>query len=123
MHGCDHGAKDLRTLGISVRRIELIRAGADQAAPAAATLRYALDKQRLAPLTRHVGKGWTVFLPDMANDAAVFARALESLLSDTPAYLPGVEPLAPADGRMDGKFATVTDDGVLRYDPSNASIR
>ncbi len=119
----DHGATDLRALGISVRRIELIRAGAEQAAPADATLRYALDKQRLAPLTRHVGKGWTVCLPDMANDAAVFARALESLLSDTPAYLPGVEPLAPADSRMDGKFATVTDDGVLRYDPSNASIR
>ena len=119
----DHGTKDARTLGISVRRIELIRAGAEQAEPAAATLRYALDKQRLAPLTRHVGKGWTLFFPTLAGDASVFAHALESLLSDTPAYLPGVARLAPADGHMDGKFATVTEDGVLWFDPTGASIR
>jgi Beta-galactosidase len=119
----DHGATDPRTLGISVRRIELIHTGAEQAAPAAATLRYALDPQRLAPLTRHIGKGWTVFFPALAGDASAFARALESLLSDTPSYLAGVEPLAPADGRLDGKFATVTDDGVLRYDPTGPDIK
>jgi len=119
----DHGTKDSRTLGISVSHVELIRAGASQAAPAATSLRYALDQQRLAPLTRRVGKGWTVFLPGMAGDATVFARALEALLRETPVYLPGVAPLAPADGRMDGKFVTITDGGVLWYCPADASIR
>ena len=119
----DHGAKDERALGISIRRIELIRAGAGQAAPAAASLRYALDRQRLAPLTRSVGKGWTLLLPGLAGDAPVLGRALESFLCETPAYLTGVEPLAPADGRMDGSFATVTDEGVLRYNPADASIK
>ncbi len=119
----DHGTKDSRTLGISVSRIELIRAGAEQAAHAAASLRLALDKRCLTPLTRRVGKGWTVFLPGLANDAPLFSHALEALLHETPAYLPGVEPLAPADGRMDGKFATTTNNGVLWYDPANASIK
>lgn len=117
------GTKDTRTLGISVRRIELIRAGAEQAAPAAASLRLALDKQRLAALTRRVGKGWTVFLPSLAGNAKSLTAALSELLRETPAYLPGVAPLAPTDGRMDGKFATVTDDGVLWYCPADASIR
>ncbi len=119
----DHGTQDARTLGISVRRIELIRSGAEPTAPGTATLRYALDHQRLAPLTRRVGKGWTVFFPTLATDPSVFARALESLVTDTPTYLPGVKPLAPTDGRMDGQFSTVTDGGVLRYDPAGATIR
>ncbi|MCX6910186.1 MAG: beta-galactosidase [Verrucomicrobia bacterium] len=119
----DRGTKDSRTLGISVSRIELIRAGAEQAAPATASLRLSLDPQRLAPLTRRIGKGWTVCLPGLADDAPLFSRTLESLLRETPAYLPGVAPLAPADGRMDGKFATVTDGGVLWYCPADASIK
>ncbi|MFA7002694.1 MAG: alpha-amylase family protein [Verrucomicrobiia bacterium] len=119
----DHGTKDSRTLGINVSRIELIRAGAEQAVPVATSLRFVPDKQRLAPLTRRVGKGWTVFLPGLASDGLIFSPTLESLLRETPAYLPGVEPLALADGRMDGKFATVTDEGVLWYDPANASIK
>ncbi|MCX6900873.1 MAG: beta-galactosidase [Verrucomicrobia bacterium] len=119
----DHGTKDSRTLGISVSRIELIRAGAEQVAPAAASLRLVLDRQRLTAFTRRVGKGWTVFLPGMADDAAVLFHALESLLRETPTYLPGIEPLAPADGRMDGKFVTVTDEGVLWYCPADATIK
>jgi hypothetical protein len=119
----DHGSHDARTLGINVSRIELIRAGADQAAPTAVSLRAALDQQRLASLTRHIGKGWTVFLPGLAGDAAVLPRVLESLLRETPAFLPSVAPLAPADGRMDGKFATATDDGTLWFLPADTGIR
>ncbi|MBI5686579.1 MAG: beta-galactosidase [Verrucomicrobia bacterium] len=119
----EHGAKDSRTLGISVRRIELMRAGAEQSAPAAASLRLALDPQRLAPLTRRVGKGWTVLLPGMAGDAKLLNSALSQLLRETPAYLAGVAPLAPADGRMDGRFATATADGVLWFEPAGACIR
>jgi hypothetical protein len=115
--------KDTRTLGISVRRIELIRAGAEQTAPAAASLRLALDKQRLAALTRRVGRGWTVFLPSLAGAAKSLTAALSELLRETPAYLPGVAPLAPADGRMDDRFATTTPDGVLWFEPAGARIK
>lgn len=117
------GTKDTRTLGISVSRIELIRAGAEQSAPTTASLRLALDKQRLAALTRRVGKGWTVFLPSLAGDAKSLTAALSELLRETPAYLPGVEPLGPADGRMDGRFATMIPDGVLWFEPAGARIK
>jgi hypothetical protein len=116
------GAKDSRTLGINVRCIELIRAGTEQAAPAAASLRLALDKQRLTSLTRRVGKGWTVFLPSLAGDAKPLTAALSELLRETPAYLPGVAPIASADGRMDGRFATTIPDGVLWFEPAGARI-
>lgn len=119
----DHGSQDSRSLGISVSRIELIRAGAESTAPAATSLRLALDKQRLAPLARRVGKGWTVFLPGLADNEKSLAGVLAELLGQTPAFLPGVAPLAPADGRMDGKFATMTADGLLWYDPTAASIK
>jgi hypothetical protein len=119
----EQGAKDSRTLGINVRCIELIRAGTEQAAPAAASLRLALDKQRLTSLTRRVGKGWTVFLPSLAGDAKPLTAALSELLRETPAYLPGVAPIASADGRMDGRFATTTPDGVLWFEPAGACIK
>ncbi|MBI5821418.1 MAG: beta-galactosidase [Verrucomicrobia bacterium] len=119
----DHGSHDSRALGISVSRIELIRAGTESAAPAATSLRLALDKQRLAPLVRRVGKGWTVFLSGLADNEKSLAGVLAELLGRTPAFLPDVAPLAPADGRMDGKFATMTADGLLWYDPAAASIK
>jgi hypothetical protein len=64
-----------------------------------------------------------VFLPSLAGDAKPLTAALSELLRETPAYLPGVAPIASADGRMDGRFATTTPDGVLWFEPAGACIK
>ncbi len=58
----------------------------------------------LAKLTRRIGQGRTVFLPGILPDTEEVARVVAALL-----------PAAP-DGKLDGRFATQTDAGVLWYE-------
>lgn len=131
----DTGSGDTRALGVALRRVEWQRAGVEEAAAGGAasdgptqnqsnpvSLHGALDKRRLAALTRRVGRGRTIFLPGLASDTNVLARVLEALLRDTPSYLPGVPPLAPLDGRLDARFVTQTANGILTYDGRAAHI-
>ena len=100
----------------------MFQAGSENAPVGTAALRTVLNKPLLAPLVRRVGAGRTVTLPGLAEDRNVLLRALAALFRDTPSYLEGIKPLAPADGQLDNKFATTTDTGVLRYDGEQARI-
>jgi hypothetical protein len=95
----EHGGGDARALGVSVRQVELIRAGAESSAAAGASLRMAVDPQALAPLTRAVGKGKTLFLQGLADDTKTVALVLAGALAGAP------------DGRLDAgsrpRLATV----------------
>lgn len=106
----EHGGGDARALGVSVRQVELIRAGAESSAAAGASLRMAVDPQALAPLTRAVGKGKTLFLQGLADDTKTVALVLADALAGAP------------DGRLDGRFASETGDGVLWLDADEARI-
>ena len=117
------GGKDARPLGIAVRQIEWLRAGAEQTPAASAALTFPLDPERLALLTRRVGNGWSVSLPGLAGNSNDLIKVLAALLRDTPDYLAGVRPLAPEDGRLDGIYTTTLKDGVLRYDAKQATIK
>ena len=106
------GSGDPRSLGFALQQVEVIRDGA-ALAPAAVlpAARIELVPQALAPLTRAVGQGRTIFLPGLAGDARLLALVLASALPGAP------------DGRLDGRFATVTDTGVLWFEPAGPSIR
>ena len=100
------GNGDARDLGVSVRQVEVIRAGAENMAASSVSLRMVADKEQLALLTRTVGSGMTVFLPGFADDEKVIASVMPCAV----------------DGRLDGRFATETDDGMLWFDASTSRI-
>jgi hypothetical protein len=101
------GNTDTRDLGVSVRQVEVLRAGAEQVPAAAATLRRVADREALRPLTRVLGSGMTIFLQGLADDEKLIASVL-----------PGA-----TDGRLDRRYATLTDDGMLWLDADEAKIR
>jgi hypothetical protein len=101
------GSHDLRWLGFSLRQVEVVRSGTNEA-PAEAGLTLAVDQQRLQAATRIVGRGRTVFLEGRGADEA--AAVLASLLGE------------PIDGQLDGRYATVTSDGVLWFDRNEPRI-
>jgi hypothetical protein len=113
------GSGDDRALGVSVRQIEVFRAGAERTwdgilksrptsgAPAQdVALRLVPDREALKPLQRRVGSGMTTCLQGLAEDGRLIA-----------ALLPGA-----ADGRIDRRYATQTDDGLIWYDADSARI-
>lgn len=102
----EHGSGDARDLGVSVRQVEVFRAGAEQALATSATLRLVADPEALRPVMRSIGRGKTIFLKGLADDGALIAG-----------LLPGV-----ADGLQDRRYATVTADGVLWLDAEEARI-
>jgi len=102
---------DPRNLGVEVRRVEWSRTDAGDAAPGLATLAREVDPAAVAAATRAAGRGSVVFLPGGAGRPDDLARVVAHLL-------PGA-----ADGRLDGRFATRTADGVLWFDPAKAEIR
>lgn len=69
-----------------------------------------VNRSAVEKLTRHCGQGRTVFLPGMLPDTVAVARVVAALL-------PG-----PVDGKLDGRFATRTDDGVLWYEALSGRI-
>ncbi|HRR35422.1 MAG TPA: hypothetical protein P5026_15100 [Kiritimatiellia bacterium] len=101
------GSGDNRDLGISVRQVEVIRAGVEQTVSQTVRLRFVLDDEALAPLQRMVGRGKTTFLPGLVDDSPLIAALLPR----------GV------DGRLDRRYATETDEGVLWLDTVEANIR
>ena len=102
----EHGGGDARDLGVSVRQAEVFRAGSEQEPSAAASLRLVADPEALRPLTRAVGKGKTIYLQGQADDEKLIA---------------GVLTLA-CDGRLDRRYATMTDAGLLWLDADEARI-
>lgn len=102
----EHGSGDARALGVSVRQVEVFRAGADQEPAAAASLRMVVDSARLAPLTHAVGKGKTIFLQGLAENEKLVASVLP----------------AARDGRVDRRYVTETDGGALWLDADEARI-
>lgn len=87
--------------------MEVFRLGSEQAPTAAATLRRVADREALRPLTRAFGSGMTIFLQGLADDERLIA---------------GVLPVA-TDGRLDRRYATLTDAGMLWLDADEAKIR
>ena len=106
----EQGNKDTRALGFSLRQVEVIRPGAEREPATATTLRLVIDQSRLQPLTRVLGRGRTIFLPGLAGDAKLLANVLAAALPSA------------VDGQVDGRFATVTDTGVLWFDKKPARI-
>ncbi len=101
------GSRDLRRLGFSLRLVVVLRGGTTEP-PAPAELTLAVDQKRLEAATRNLGRGRTVFLK--GRGAEEVAAVLASLLG------------APVDGKLDGRFATVTPDGVLWFEQTQPRI-
>jgi hypothetical protein len=104
------GSTDPRELGLSMQQIEIFRLGEESREASAVILKTVVNRTALAPLTRAIDKGRTLYLKDRADDIQLLA----ALLMDS---LPGLP-----DGRLDGKFATETEDGVLWFDAATARI-
>jgi len=118
----EHGSStDSRSLGVAMHRVDWRVRGATEE-PGQARIVSILDKGKLKPLVRRCGDGWTIHLNGLADQPDALARILEHLLRETDAFLPGQAPVAPEDGRRDGIYATVVDEGILRYDSRNALI-
>ena len=105
------GNTDPRSLGIFVRNIEVFREGAENAPARDAAFHLELDASRLKPLTKTVGEGRTVLLTDPEPAPTSIGLVFASLLP---------EPVV--DGRIDGRYATATDSGVLWYDARTSRI-
>ena len=69
-----------------------------------------VNRAALEKLTRKIGRGKAVFLPGLLPDATAVARVVAALLPN------------PVDGKLDGRFTTQADDGVLWLDAKNARI-
>lgn len=104
------GSRDERLLGFSLRQVVVRRDGAGDVPPSPATLRYEVVPEVLKPCTRIVGSGRTIRLKDRAAEPTTVATVVASSLPGLP------------DGRLDGQFATVTDEGILWYDPASHQI-
>jgi hypothetical protein len=100
------GSHDERSLGVSVRQVELIREGAENVPAQSAKIGVVVVPEKLRPLKRSVGKGQTFFLQGMADDHETIARIL---------------PIENADP-LDGRYSTKTDDGVLWFDVKEGRI-
>ncbi len=106
------GSTDTRPLGVELRRVEWRRADApSDAVPASADgLTMSVDPAVLARLTKPVGQGRTVHLAGLAGRPRDLARVVAHLRPDLP------------DGQLDGRYATLTADGVLWLDPAPPRI-
>lgn len=71
---------------------------------------HTLTPRKLAKLSRNIGKGRTVYLPGLLPDAEAVARVAAALLPDAP------------DGKLDGRFATQTPEGVLWYEAHSGRL-
>ncbi|MBN2450679.1 MAG: family 14 glycosylhydrolase [Lentisphaeria bacterium] len=117
-----HGSStDTRELGMALHRLRWRVAGHTGAA-GEATITAVLAAERLRPLVRRVGDGWTVHLGGLADRPDGLVRVLAPLLAETGTYLAGEAPLAPSDGRLDGIYTTVLQDGVLVFDSRRSVI-
>ncbi len=101
------GSGDRRWLGFSLRQVEIVRHGTNDP-PAPAELAMAVDHKPLEAATRAVALGRTVYLKGCG--AEEIGAVLASLLGTS------------VDGRLDGRFATVTSDGVLWLDQNPPRI-
>ncbi|OGV69524.1 MAG: hypothetical protein A3K19_27880 [Lentisphaerae bacterium RIFOXYB12_FULL_65_16] len=120
----DPKSGDKRKLGVAVRRIEWVRSGTAADGPdGTAMLDFRLRPEEIGACVKSVGKGYTLYLPGLADDDKAPARFLGQFIRDTGSALPGVAALAPEDGRLDCIYTTRTDGGVLRYDAKNGTIR
>jgi len=113
---------DRRQLGVALHTVEWLRSGVEAPKPAPASLRWTVDRNELGKLVKRVKKGWTVFLPSAGDSPEKLARLAGELLRHTDAYLPGVPPVVPEDGRLDGIYTTRTEKGIVRYDATRAVI-
>ena len=100
------GNTDTRMLGVSVRKVEVFRTGAERDAKSSALMRMAPDREALKPLLRHLGRGITIHLQGLSDNEKLIAAVL---------------PVA-TDGRIDGRFATRTNDGLLWFDAERKEI-
>jgi len=122
----EHGSGDTRDLGLMVHRIEWSRNGpptpeSPPMPPVAIEWRPRPDATR--SLTRRVGSGFTLLLPRLSDDPPMLARALAAIFSHSAEYFAGAPSLAPVDGRLDQRYATTCDDGILWFDAPEAKIR
>lgn len=122
----EHGVGDTRDLGLMVHRIEWNHAPVAAATPpntVPVALEWRPRPDAARSLTRRVGSGFTILLPRLAEDPTMLARACAALFTHPGDYFPGINPLDPADGRIDDRYATACDGGVLWFDARSAAIR
>jgi len=117
------GGSDSRRLGVALHTVTWIRDGAADAAPQPARIRCTVETDEFRRFVRRVKKGWTVLLPDLADNPESLAQVLAPVMRDTGAFLPGCKPLAPEDGRLDAVYVVRTNKGTLRYLAATAVIR
>lgn len=120
-----HGSTDNRDLGLMVHRIDWDRSGppAVGQSPAAAAMELGPNPGSVRQLRRRVDAGCTLLLPGAADQPLQLARVLAAVLKHPAESFPGLPPFHPADGRLDERYATAFDDGVLWFEAKGAQIR
>ena len=71
---------------------------------------HVVNARRLARLSRRIGEGRTVYLEGLLPDAEAVARIVAALLPGAP------------DGKLDGRFATQTPEGVLWFEAHTGHV-
>lgn len=104
------GGNDQRALGMAVRQIEWIRAGAEQQPAGTAVVSRVVDPIALQAYGKTVGQGRTLLLPGLLRDYEAIARVVASTWD------------APVDGRLDRRYATETATGIFHFDADTATI-
>ena len=104
-------SRDERELGLEMKSVEWIRAGAEQEKPGAAALTLKVDIDHLQANMRACDAGRTVYLPGLLDDTDALCRVVAALLPQ------------PVDGRLDRMYVTETDTGTVWFDARTATIR
>lgn len=119
-----HGSTDQRNLGLMVHRIDWIRTGTPEATQASLTVPIELgpEAESVRRLSRRVGDGCTLLLPGAADEPVHLARVLAACFSHSGDTFPDLPRLDPADGRLDTRYATSFNDGVLWFESKEARI-
>jgi hypothetical protein len=112
-HPTDFGSPDLRELGMAVREVQIIAAGADDEPALASPLTWEVDWTAAAKGIRRIGRGATFCVP--TENLSQFSEAVVAVLRQPERVVPGVAAIHPAVSDVEGLVVTELSDGFLYY--------
>jgi hypothetical protein len=115
-HPTDFGSTDSRELGMAVREVRIIAAGADNEPALATRLAWDIDWTAAAPCMRRIGRGATFCVP--TDNLSQFSEAVVAVLRQPQRVVPGAVAIHAAVSDVEGLFVTELCDGFLYYNAS-----
>ena len=112
-HPTDFGSPDSRELGLAVREVQIIAAGADDEPALTAPLIWEVDWAAAAKGIRRIGRGATFCVP--TDNLSQFSEAVVAVLRQPEKVVPGAAAIHPAVSDVEGLVVTELSDGFLYY--------